>query len=244
MKYVVVTLTLLALCVVNVSYGLMAIDRSNLEWFSLLKMVENCHLVVTGRVKSMDFVYRYNVNPDGDEMPTTDVTIAVDEVIKGTPNAGEDLVTFMIEGGKGIHPETGEPVHLIVTHQGGFVVGEEILLFLGKAEGESYNKNYAHNGLYLFSPYGHRPVEDGKVNLRYEGTGQKLKGVEMPVELAVTLGKASVLDKDRAGLLENVIKALVLTESGTRVSLSSAVAADLKLKAQRIIDDNTESQTD
>ena len=245
MKYVVVTLTLLALCFMNVSYGAMGISRDNLDILSHLKMVENSELVVTGRVKSMVFAHRTNVTPAGGGMPTTDVTIAVDEVIKGTPNAGEELVTFMIEGGKGVNPETGEGQHLKVTLQGNFKVGEDVLLFLGKAEGDAYHANFAHDGLHLyFGDYGKRLVKDDIVGLLYEGAGQRLKLTKVPVDLAVTLGQAAVLDKDRAVLVENVIKALVLADTGDTVSITPAMSVVLTQNAQRIIDDNTESESD
>ncbi len=245
MKYVVSTLMLIALCVVNVSSGSIGVSRDNLDRYSLLKMVEKCELVVTGRVQSMVFVHRTNVTPAGGGIPTTDVTIAVDDVIRGTPNAGEDLVTFMIEGGKGVNPETGEVQHLRVTHQGNFKVGEDVLLFLGKAEGDAYHANFAHDGLHLyFGDYGKSPIKDDMVGLVYEGAGQRLKLTKVPVDLAVTLGQAAVLDKDRAVLVENVIKALVLADTGDTVSITPAMSVVLTQNAQRIIDDDSEPQTD
>lgn len=244
MKYVVSTLMLIALCVVNVSSGSIGVSRDNLDRYSLLKMVEKCELVVTGRVQSMVFVHRTNVTPAGGGMPTTDVTIAVDDVIKGTPNAGEDLVTFMIEGGKGVNPETGEVQHLKVTLQGDFKVGEDVLVFLRQGGADGYHKDYAHGRLHIIPGFGKSPIKDDMVGLVYEGAGQRLKLTKVPVDLAVTLGQAAVLDKERAALVENVIKALVQSESGDSVSITTAVSADLKQKAQRIIDDNTETQSD
>ena len=241
MKYVLSALTLIALCFVNVSYGSIGISRDNLDRYSLLQMVERCELVVTGRVKSMVFAHRTNVTPAGGG--TTDVTIAVDNVIKGTPNAGDNLVTFMIEGGKGVNPETGQVQHLKVTLQGNFKVGEEVLVYLRQGDAEGYHQNYAHGRLYLIPGFGKSPIKDDMVGLVYEGAGKRLKLTTVPVDLAVTLGQAAVLDKERAALVENVIKALVLADSGDTFSITPAMAVVLKQNAQQIIDDNTESES-
>ena len=40
--------------------------------------------------------------------PATEITVAADTVIKGTPNAGEDTVKFMVSGGEAVNPRTGE----------------------------------------------------------------------------------------------------------------------------------------
>ena len=244
MKYVLSALTLIALCFVNVSYGAIGIDRDKLDRYSLLGMVERCEMVVTGRVKSMVFVHRTDVTPAGGGTLTTDVTIAVENVIKGTPNAGDNLVTFMIEGGKGINPETGQVQHLRVSHQGNFKVGEEVLVYLRQGGAEGYHQNYPHGRLYLVPGFGKSPIKDDTVGLVYEGAGKRLKLTKVPVDLAVTLGQAAVLDKERAVLVENVIKALVLADPGDDFSIAAAMAVVLKQNAQLIIDDNTESKSD
>ena len=58
--------------------------------------------MVTCEVTSMVAVFRPGI--------TTDVTIDIEDVIKGTPNAGADTVRFTQIGGDGVDPATGERV--------------------------------------------------------------------------------------------------------------------------------------
>ena len=61
---------------------------------------------------------------------TTDVTIAVTETIKGTPNINNNKVKFMIQGGQAFNPATGKQKDLIITSVPKFAVNDEVLLFM------------------------------------------------------------------------------------------------------------------
>lgn len=240
MKGLIAAFVLIAFCVFGTSYGSMPGDPEYNENYALLKMVEDCDLVVTGRVRSIDYVVRQNVWPDGGGSLTTDITVSVDQVLKGTPNAGEDTVKFMILGGRGVNPRTGKRMRMVVSNRPEFAVDEELLVFLKQGDKDdpgSFSRNFPHSRYRVYTgTYGKRAIENGNVTMMYGDIDNPLKLVDMPVELAVKLGKASQKDKPAAVRLENVIKAMALTESDGRVTITSAIVDDLKRKAQRIID--------
>lgn len=72
---------LFAVCLSDIS----AWDREYKEGFALLKAIEFTNLVVVGRVSGKECVFPENITGKF----TTDITIDVDEVIKGNPNAAQ-----------------------------------------------------------------------------------------------------------------------------------------------------------
>ena len=124
-----VVLVVVALFVIPLS----AFAFTNLEYkegFAMSKMVERCDIVVRGRVTDLEGVWRENI----DYNVTTDVTITVDEIIKGSVNAGADTVKFMIQGGTATNPNTGEEQVLWVSSVPTYELNERILLFLFDGE--------------------------------------------------------------------------------------------------------------
>ncbi len=64
--------------------------KAHIENHSLLKAIEGSTLVVVGKVIGMEYENR-NVDPVGyPKQVTTDVTVLVEHLIKGTPNAGKN----------------------------------------------------------------------------------------------------------------------------------------------------------
>ena len=110
------TLVLSVLCVPRASGIMLAYEKG----YSITNFVEDCDLVVDGMVIEKRSVFR---QPNG---CTTDITIEVRDVIKGTPNAGDDRVKFMIAGGE------CDGILSIVEDTAEFEVGEWVLLFLKK----------------------------------------------------------------------------------------------------------------
>lgn len=240
MKVLVAACALVAFCCGGVSYGSMPDDPEDRHRFALLKMIEYCDLVVQGTVSSMDYVVRRGVMPDGGGAFTTDITLQVDEVLKGKPNAGKDKVKFMIMGGEGIDPRTGEKLTLLVTHVPEFAVDEKVVVFLKQGDPDdpgSFARNYPHGRYKLVAgEYGKRPIKNGKIGMLYGNVDNPTKLVEMPVTLAVKLGKAANKDKEAAILLENVIKRAAFAETANVHTLTASMIDDLKRRAKSIVD--------
>ena len=90
------------------------------EGLGISSMVKHSDRVFIGEVVEMEYVFR-------EDLPLqdmTDITIKVEKMIKGEPNAGEDRVKFMISGGEGIHPITGEKRICLVVGAPEFEIGE------------------------------------------------------------------------------------------------------------------------
>ena len=98
------------------------------EGLGISSMVKHSDRVFIGEVIEMEYVFREDLPPQD----TTDITIKVEKMIKGEPNAGEDRVKFMIGGGEGIHPITGEKRICLVVGAPEFEIGEWVLIFLKK----------------------------------------------------------------------------------------------------------------
>jgi hypothetical protein len=133
----------------------------------------------------MNFVFRDEVNPDY----TTDVTIEVRDIIKGKPNVQDRLIRFMILGGTGIHPRTGEDLTCDVSVSPKFKINEKVLLFLKKNPRLPYSG--IHDGLY---PIGGAYGKMGVINNH--------RIVELPLELVVKLARASIIDPGALKALE------------------------------------------
>ena len=240
MKVLLAVSLLAAFCFAGLSYGSVPDEPENRERFGLLKMVEYCDLVVKGTVTRIDYVVREGVLANGRGALTTDITITVEETLKGSPNASENTVKFMILGGRGVHPRTGKRVRMEMSNQPEFAVDEDVVVFLKQADADSrgsFARNFAHDRHYVVGgKYGKRAIENENVNMLYGDVNNALTPVEMPVDLAIKLGKASLRDKPGATVLENVIRGLANAQSEGGVTLSSDTIDDLKQKAQRIID--------
>ena len=75
---VVVPLILCVVCLV----GTLVADLDYNKGYALFVAVERCDLVFIGRVKNIDYVFRRNTKVGY----TTDITVGVTKLIKGTPN--------------------------------------------------------------------------------------------------------------------------------------------------------------
>ena len=231
-----VTFALFAVCIPSVCAHMLV--SSSVLWrkYTLLQMVEDCDVVVTGEVTSMVSVFR--------QCTQTDVTIAIDNVIKGDIG-GDSSVTCVIIGGDAVNPATGEREVLTLTPEAKFEVGEDVMVFL-RAKGDHIGLPYPDGHYYVVhSGYGKRPVKDDKAVFMYPATDDPEEGqaVEFPIDLAVKLGKAGEKDKAAAALLEDRIKALVRVDETGAISLSAALTDDIKRGAQAIIDRPKEAKT-
>ena len=209
--------------------------------YSLSESVENCDIVVVGRVTAIDYVWRDNI----ETKHTTDVTVTIDNLIKGTPNQSGNKVKFTVEGGHCVDPETGERYWRHVSHVPTFEVGEKIMLFLRKNE-DRYYENYPYQRLQPYrNEYGKAKVVGNKVGRLYllgDTDPKDVKGVSIPLELATNLCKASVKDKDEADKLDDAIKSELKSQSDDVSSLPQSLINTLNRKANEIIRQNTEQR--
>lgn len=223
----VVSLTVV-LCVSH-SFGW---DSEYRQGFALSKSVELSDLIVVGRVAHKDFVKRADIEGE----ITTDITVTVTQVIKGTPNAGKQQVKFMYLGGQYTDSVTGEPMEVTLTHEPEFSVGEEILLFLYTGKGNLF-ENYPYDKLQVLrGDYGKRLIKDDNVVMLYAMDNDELEPVEMPLDLAVKLAKAADKEKEKVMLWENDIKTEMRRHVGTDIGLSKLLINRLKKEAQKVID--------
>lgn len=135
------------------------LDASYLSGFSpgfnIRNIVKHTDLIVRGTVADKQFVYR----EDAACQYTTDVTVNVTNRIKGVPNFGLIKVKFMVYGGEGVHPVTGQNLIVKSSDSPNFEIGEEILLFLSKSK--RADQNIPHGGYYVFyGELGKMKVED------------------------------------------------------------------------------------
>ena len=218
----------LSACAFNIEYK---------KGFAMSKMVERCEIVVRGRVTNIEGVWRDNI----DVNITTDVTITVSEIIKGTPNAGKDTVKFMIEGGTCTDPSTGEERILYASGVPTFELNEEVLLFLFNGESDSFYDNYPYGKMYPYrETYGVSKIVNDEVVMAYllsETNDSDMKLVKFPVNLAVNLCKTAVIDKDAAIRLEKNIKTEMRAQDGKLIVLPDSLINRLKLQTKQIIDD-------
>lgn len=197
--------------------------------YSIANVVNDSDLVVFGRVIKKEFVFREDVLGQF----TTDITIDVREMIKGAPNAGEDRVKFMIEGGTGTHPKTGEDVTLMVTSTAEFELRERVLLFLVKSRRSA--SRIPHGGYHVFrSTYGKRLIERNRVSFLYTLDNGDIKGTSLPLDLVLQIAKAAAKDYEAASRLENDIRAHII--------FFEKLSDRLKREAQQIIDGEPQDQ--
>ncbi len=212
------------------------ITEDLLDKRSLVKMVDKSLLVVSGSVIQTQGVWRSGIIGDGNII-TTDVVIQVDSEIKGEPNYQDGAcIRFMIIGGMAAHPQTGVLLQMNMSGRPKFKVGENVMVFLGKTPTRMF-ANYAHDGYYVrFGTYGKRKIKNDKVKFQYSKGGLSSILVEMPLDLAVNLGKASLIDKDATQLLEDQIKTLAVASSGDKVVVSESMVTSLTQGAKTILD--------
>lgn len=217
-----------ALCLSN-AFGW---DGKYRQGFGLSSYVKMSNTIVVGRVTDIDFVVRPKVDPE----ITTDFTITVVQVLKGTPNAGNNKVKFTQRGGEYTNQETGKRLKVHLSSQPEFRVGEEILLFLYKGQG-NYYKDYPHDRLQVLrGPYGKLRIRDNKVNMVYGMPDDSLKGVELPLEVALKLIEAADKDNDAVKPLENEMKAEMVRFVGSNKQLGQGLIERLKNESKKIID--------
>ena len=229
MKKFAVSLCIFALCL----SGAFALDYEEYrQSFTLLKSVETCELVVVGTVTDKTYVTRGGVF-------TTDITVSVETVVKGTPNHSNNRVKFMVLGGEGIDPITGERITMGVSGVAKFASGEKALLFLTNSDSDPYYRGRPHGNYHLHrEDYGKRKVENDRVNIMYPFEEDRFRIVEMPLDVAVKLSKASEEDRAAATRIEQRIKDMAALSSDEKVALPSDISETLTREAQQIIDDN------
>ena len=166
--------------------------------FDIANVVESSKLVVVGRVTATDFVYRDGIGA------TTDITVVVDDMIKGDPNDGENHVKFMIRGGAGVNPATGGQVRSRVSDTPKFSVNDKVMVMLSKNQNPALT--LPHNNYFMFQGrYGKRLIEDNKVKLRYTLDGER-KMFNLPIDLVKQIGKSANQDKAATVPIENSLK--------------------------------------
>ena len=248
MKRLVTTAILFGLCISNVYSTSIAHGPGHLE---LSSSIRNSTLVVVGRVAELEYVTR-NIMFARD-MATTDITVDVEKIIKGKPNAGKSRVKFMIEGGKYTHPVTGKKGESYIEGTPKFNVGERIMLFLNNKIShptDIYYENVPHGGYHLTHSihYGKRIISDDRVVFFYTIHEDPLSnnyivvGVDFPLDLAITMGKAFLKDKPASLELEKHIEILVekryvdARNFNVKLGIPKLLAKQLLNEAQKILD--------
>ena len=204
-------------------------DSEYRQGFALSHFVERSNLIVVGQVIEMEYVTRENIKG----RYTTDITVAVDQIIKGKPNISKTRVKFMIEGGARL---------IVMGDVPKFAVGEKVLLFMVNST-DGYYANYPYDRLAFYrGSYGKRLIKDDKVYLVYAMEDDKLKSVRMPLDLAVQLSKAAIKDKDAVVELEKDIRDAIAQRTGSDTNLSQTLVDRLMEEAKEIVDKKTEPE--
>lgn len=225
-------------------------EAEDLEYqkgYTLSKTVERCDVILQGQVIGMERVWR-------DELKhglfcTTDVTVGIAELIKGTPNAGKNKVKFMAEGGTCLHPETGEWGNVDIDPNVRFEFDEQVLLFLYECESE-WCADFPHNALQPYrlnygkrtlkwkkSPHFMHPVTMPTIYFSYlliDTDLSSLKPVDLPLDLTIDMCKAAVKDMAAVVELEEDIKEALL-QTGKSI-LPESLIMRLKRDVKAILD--------
>lgn len=227
------TVAILLTCVLclPVAWG----DLEYNKGFTLSEAVDKCDLVFVGRITALDFVFRRDILSGY----TTDVVIEVTKLIKGKPNAGPTTVKFMILGGEGIHPDTGEDLRVETSTEVEYKLGDRRLFFLASSTG-AHRANYPYDGLYEWRRhFGVQKVNDGKILMFYIlniSHPNELKGAKMSLDVVLELAKATQEDKEGVVLLEDLIKTELKRGNDFVIELPSNVTSKLKAGAKKIND--------
>lgn len=206
-------------------------DSEFVEHLSLLKMAEGGSIVFVGTVMHKDYVTRSTIGI------TTDITMRVDTLIKGTPNLGDNHVKFMIEGGEFYSPSNNAVMVKTVSSLPEFEIGDQSLMFLSTPLPRDNGAwdYYAYGGLHpMFCEFGKKDILDDKVFFDYLHATDSPISVWMSLELATNMAKASLKDKAATILLENEIKALATGNSAAAVDLPEALATRLLTESKKI----------
>ena len=197
--------------------------------FDIANVVESSKLIVVGRVTSTDFVYRQGLGS------TTDITVEVEDMIKGDANDGQNQVKFMIRGGSGVNPVTGQAVRSRVSDTPKFSVNDKVMVMLSKNQNPALT--LPHSNYFMFQGrYGKRLIKDNKVQLRYTLDGES-KMFNLPIDLVKKIGKAANKDKSATVPIENSLKARLRTATDADVVLPQTLIDSLKSQAQQIINE-------
>ena len=169
----------------------------------------------------MDFVFREDLPPQY----TTDIIVAIDVMIKGTPNAGENHVKFMIPGGEGVNPTTGEAAIAWSSGAPEFEIGERVFMFLKK-----HKRLIEQRRLRKLSPPPYEGIMTawwGSIKIRHEevampytfkkilfDNGQQrersqIREVHLPINLARQIAQAAAKDATAVSTIDEKIRAFV-----------------------------------
>lgn len=211
--------------------------------YQIATLVRHSDLVVVGTVTGADFAFREGIGTTFN----TDITITVDSLIKGETNEGKNTVKFMVKGGRGADPNTGEEVHISAEHSPKFELGERVLVFLKKTK--RVELNYPYGGYFIYRGHiGKRTVVNDKFSMPYtflvdiiidnEMVSVKAKKfIDLPVDLVIELGKASVKDFEGVKLLEEDIKGVIDdTPRGAIPTINDTTVDRLKEESKSIIE--------
>ena len=253
MKWLTATLICFSIFLESAFGTSIAATKAYIENHALLKAIEGSTLVVVGEVVATQFVSRSITFDDSVKDVTTDVIVDVQTVLKGKPNAGKSTVKFMIEGGKGLNPETGKMTHTGVVGTPEFSVGEQVLLFLTN-DSNPFFMYYPHDGYRLFhNAYGKVEIEKGNVELLYytgdyefdtrpreDGLENRtffdIRVVVLPLDLVVKFSKALAKDKNAAIKIENAIKSVAKkTKREDKVVISPKGLKTLEQAIDRVL---------
>ena len=176
---------------------------------ALTHQVGKSKLVVVGSVTDKRFIWN-----DFAQGPATEITVKADDVIKGTPNVTLDMVKFMVSGGEAVNPYTGETIKKDPSHQREFEIGEKALFFFNQMyKSTAAYKAHPYDGFYL-SRTGKKPIENNSVKLRL--LGEPYPKIVLPIDLIIFLGKATVVDRETAMMIEDAILFFMLeSKQGT-----------------------------
>ena len=112
-------------------------------------------------------------------------------------------------------------------------IGEKALFFFIYSEYLiSHYEDYPYDGLTVY--YGEYGKKHNTVWSYFLGVKEP-KYVVLPVDLAVLLCKATVIDKEAAVMLENEIKAVIRQSDLYTVKLPQSLVDSLKVKAKDIV---------
>ena len=218
MKVILTIITLFILSLTNAFSFSYHVPAELKKKYSVTYDMERSKIVVVGKVSKLDYKMRAGW--------TTDVTIEIDELIKGEPNLGENQVIFMVEGG----------MNLRVGGQPEFEIGEEVMVFLkDNPEPDSYYRNYPHGRISIVEYYmGKRKIKDGKVYFLYPRAKDSLIAVWFPLELAIAYSKAVVKDEDAMKPFEDEIRTMARKKKN-KVDLPETLVKRMMTESKKIL---------
>lgn len=214
--------------------------------FNIRNLVKHTDLVVYATVVDKEFVFRENIN----SKYTTDITVKVDSRIKGDVKEKSKL-KFMIEGGEGIHPSSGRDLIVRDGHSPRFEIGEQVLLFLKR-----YNRrdlDIPYGGYQVFyGRLGKMQVIDDSVIIPYtfqrtivdnrdgqlRNTQINVKrGIKLPIDLVMNIGKASLRDYDAMVPVEGRIRSIIANNQRRSIpTISQELVNELNQTVNQILE--------